>query len=175
MSEIVTLARPYAKAAYRFAKSESLTEQWSKQLAVSGGLVLNEDVSAFISRPGVSDEELTDLLCGDNADSEYVNFVRLMAENDRLSLLPQVVELFQLYREEDESVQAVDVYTAVKLSKKQRLSLIDALKKRTGKEISLTAHIDPSLIGGAKIYCGDLVIDGSLRGKIDRMKTKLTN
>lgn len=175
MSEVITLARPYAKAAYRFAKSEAVVEQWSRQLAVSGGLMLNEDVAVFIRRPGVSDEALVELLCGSDADDEYVNFIRLMAENNRLSLLPQVVQLFQLYREQDQSIQAVDVYTAFELSDVQRLGLIAALKKRTGKEISLTSHIDKTLIGGAKIYCGDLVIDGSLRGKIDRMRTKLTN
>lgn len=175
MSEVITLARPYAKAAYRFAKSEAVVEQWSRQLAVSGGLMLNEDVAVFIRRPGVSDEALVELFCGSDAGDEYVNFIRLMAENNRLSLLPQVVQLFQLYREQDQSIQAVDVYTAFKLSDVQRLSLIAALKKRTGKEISLTSHIDKTLIGGAKIYCGDLVIDGSLRGKIDRMRTKLTN
>ncbi|WP_154224172.1 F0F1 ATP synthase subunit delta [Marinicella rhabdoformis] len=175
MNERVTLARPYAKAAYEFAKSASVVEQWSNDLSVAGGLTENDDILSFINQPNVLVDELVKLLCGEFATEEYTNLIRLMAANDRLSLLPQVAQLFHLYKEEDEASQTVDVYTAVEMTDAQQQALIAALSKKTGKKISINAHIDASLIGGARIVCGDLVIDGTLRGKVDRMKTKLTN
>lgn len=175
MNERVTLARPYAKAAYEFAKSASVVEQWSNDLSVAGGLTENEDIMSFINQPNVLVDELVKLLCGEFATEEYTNLIRLMAANDRLSLLPQVAQLFHLYKEEDEAAQTVDVYTAVAMTEAQLQALIAALSKKTGKKISVVSHIDESLIGGARIVCGDLVIDGTLRGKVDRMKTQLTN
>lgn len=175
MNERVTLARPYAKAAFEFAKSESVVEQWSKDLSVAGGLAGNDDVIAFINQPNVLVDQLIALLCGDQVSEHYANFIRMMAENDRLSLLPEVAQLFHHYKDEDEQSQSVDVYSAVELTEAQKQALTEALSKKTGKKISLTSHIDTTLLGGARIVCGDLVIDGTLRGKVDRLKTTLTN
>jgi F-type H+-transporting ATPase subunit delta len=89
--------------------------------------------------------------------------------------LPEVAELFQYYLERDSQSLTVDVYSAVPLSDAQKQNMTAALSKRTGKEISLQTHIDESLMGGARIHCGDLVIDGTLRGKVERMKSELFN
>jgi len=175
MSELITLARPYAKAAFEFAKSESAVDQWSKDLLVAAGLAHDEQILHYFSRPDVLDEDLVQLVCGEGASEHYKNFVQMLIHNDRLSLLPEVAELYQFYLEQDSQSLTVDVYAAVELTDVQKQAMTAALSKRTGKQISLQTHIDDTLMGGARIHCGDLVIDGTLRGKIDRMKTQLFN
>lgn len=175
MSELITLARPYAKAAFEFAKSESVIDQWSKDLMVAAGLAQDDKILNYFSRPDVPDEDLVQLVCGENASEHYKNFVRLLVDNDRLSLLPEVAELYQYYLEQDSQALTVDVYSAVELTEAQKQAMTAALSKRTGKQISLNTQIDETLMGGARIHCGDLVIDGTLRGKVDRLKTQLFN
>ena len=175
MSELITLARPYAKAAFEFAKSESQVDQWSKDLLVAAGLAHDEQILNYFSQPEVREDDLVQLVCGDGASEQYQNFVRLLAQNDRLSLLPEVADLYQYYLEQDSQSLTVDVYSAVELSEAQKQAMTAALSKRTGKQISLVTHLDDTLMGGARIHCGDLVIDGTLRGKVDRLKTQLFN
>ncbi len=175
MSELITLARPYAKAAYEFAKSVDQVSQWQKQLAVAAGLAEHDDVAMIFTDPDVTDQQLVDLIVGDAKDSHYENFIRLMIENDRLPLLPDVAELYQHYYEQDSGALSVQVQSAAPLSEDQQQRLTAALSRRTGKDITLSIEVDASLLGGAKIHCGDLVIDGTLSGKIERLKTELFN
>ena len=175
MSELITLARPYAKAAFEFAKSESVVDQWSRDLLVAAGLAHDEQILHYFSQPDVRDEDLVQLVCGKGASEAYQNFVKLLVQNDRLSLLPEVAELYQYYLEQDSQSLTVDVFSAVELTAEQKLAMTAALGKRTGKQISLQTHIDSTLMGGARIHCGDLVIDGTLRGKVNRLKTQLFN
>jgi F-type H+-transporting ATPase subunit delta len=175
MSELITLARPYAKAAYEFAKSVDKVTQWQNQLAIAAGMAEHDVVADIFSNPNVTDGELVTLIAGDNKDEHYQNFIKLMIENDRLTLLPDVAQLYQHYYEEDSGAQTVEVYAAAPLTDDQQKRLIEALSKRTGKDISLQIEVDETLLGGAKIYCGDLVIDGTLGGKVERLKTELFN
>ncbi|MCX7546142.1 F0F1 ATP synthase subunit delta [Marinicella gelatinilytica] len=175
MSELITLARPYAKAAYEFAKSVDKVADWQKQLAVAAGMAEHDVAAAIFSDPDVTDAQLVTLIAGDDSDEHYQNFIKLMIENDRLSLLPDVAQLYQYYYEQDSGAQTVDVYAAAPLSDDQQQRLVEALSRRTGKDISLHIEVDETLLGGAKIYCGDLVIDGTLSGKIERLKTELFN
>ncbi len=175
MSELITLARPYAKAAFEFAKSESAVDQWSSNLLVAAGLAQDEQILNYFGRPDVVDEDLVQLVSGNDASEHYKNFVRLLVENDRLSLLPEVAELYQYYLEQDSQSLTVDVFSAVELTDSQKQAMTAALSKRTGKQISLQTHIDVDMMGGARIHCGDLVIDGTLSGKVERMKTELFN
>ncbi|KAA3640366.1 MAG: F0F1 ATP synthase subunit delta [Proteobacteria bacterium] len=175
MSELITLARPYAKAAYEFAKSVDKVTEWQKQLAIAAGMAEHEVVAGIFSNPDITDGQLVALIVGDDNDQHYQNFIKLMIENDRLSLLPDVAQLYQHYYEQDSGAQTVDVYSAAALSDEQQQRLVEALGRRTGKSINLNIEIDETLLGGAKIYCGDLVIDGTLSGKIERLKTELFN
>ena len=175
MSELITLARPYAKAAYEYAKSVNTVTEWQRELAVAAGLAKNDEVAESFSDPDVTDEQLIQLISGKDGDEHYRNFIRLMNDNDRLSLLPEVAELYQYYYEKDSGAQTVEVNSAAPLTDEQQKKLTAALSQRTGKKINLNIRIDESLLGGAKIYCGDLVIDGTLRGKIERLKTELFN
>ena len=145
------------------------------KLMVAAGLAQDDQILDYFSQPNVLVDDLVRLVGGDEASEAYKNFVRLLAENNRLSLLPEVAELFQYYSEQDSQSLTVDVYSAIELTGEQREAMTAALNKRMGKQISLNTHIDESLMGGARIHCGDLVIDGTLRGKIDRLKTQLFN
>lgn len=175
MSETITLARPYAKAAFEFAKSEAAVDQWSTNLLVAAGMAQDEQILDFFNNPDVVDDDLVQLIGGDEASEYYKNFIHLLAANDRLSILPEVAELFQYYLELDSQALTVEVYSAVELSAAQKTAMTAALSKRTGKDISLQTHIDHDMLGGARIYCDDLVIDGTLRGKVERLKTKLVS
>ena len=175
MSELITLARPYAKAAYEFAKSEDKIAEWQNQLAIAAGMAEHETVADIFSDPNVTDDQLVALIAGDDTDNHYRNLIKLMIENNRLALLPEVAQQYQHYYEQDSGAQTVDVYSAAPLSDDQQQRLTEALSRRIGKDITLHIEVDESLLGGAKIYCGDLVIDGTLGGKVERLKTELFN
>ncbi len=175
MSELITLARPYAKAAYEHAKDTGTVQAWSNELRVAGGMAQSDDVQALFHRPDVATDALVNLVAGDGGDAHYRNFIRLLADNDRLPLLAEIAGLFEFFKEQDTQQQTVDVYSAVSLSDDHQKRMIAALEKRTGKKISLRTHLDESLLGGARIHCGDLVIDGTLKGKVERLKSELFN
>ena len=175
MAEYVTLARPYAKAAFDFAKGAGLVDSWMQNLSVSAGLAsVNEVVQSFTS-PDKDNQQLVAMLSGADADEGYKNFIQLMADNNRLVLLPDVVTVFKHISEEDAKALSADVYTAAELDADQLDKIAASLAKRTGKTVNLHQHTDPSLLSGARIVAGDLVIDGSLKAKLEKLKTELLN
>ncbi|MCF6319720.1 MAG: ATP synthase F1 subunit delta, partial [Proteobacteria bacterium] len=105
----------------------------------------------------------------------YKNLIQLMSDNNRVALLPDMVNVFKLISEQDAKVLSADVFTAHELDQKQLDSISTSLSKRTGKTINLTQHVDTSLLSGARIVAGDLVIDGSLKAKLAKLKTELLN
>jgi F-type H+-transporting ATPase subunit delta len=175
MAEYVTLARPYAKAAFDFAKNSELIESWMKQLTVSAGIASISEVADSFSSPTKNNDQLVDILVGSDADSGYRNFVALMADNNRLALLPDVVNVYKYISDQDAKSLSADVYTAVELDQDQLESIKSSLSKRTGKTVNLNQHLDVSLLSGARIVAGDLVIDGSLKAKLEKLKTELLN
>jgi len=175
MAEYVTLARPYAKAAFDYAKSAGLVDSWMQQLTVSAGVASIAEVAQSFSSPTKSNDQLVAILTGSDADDGYKNLLQLMADNNRLALLPDVVTVFKFISEQDAKALSADVYTAAELDQKQLDSIIASLSKRTGKTVKLNQHIDTSLLSGARIVAGDLVIDGSLKAKLEKLKTELLN
>jgi len=175
MAEYVTLARPYAKAAFDFAKDAGLVDSWMQQLTVSAGLASLDKIEHSFSSPEKDNAKLVDILAGSEADEGYRNFVQLMADNNRLALLPDVVNVYKYISEQDAKSLSADVYSAAKLNKSQLDGIASSLEKRTGKSIKLSQHIDASLLSGARIVAGDLVIDGSLKAKLEKLKTELLN
>ena len=175
MAEYVTLARPYAKAAFDYAKGAGLVDSWLKQLTVSAGLASVDKVSASFSSPEKDNSQLVGMLAGTDADVGYTNLIQLMADNNRLALLPDVVNVFKYISEQDAKALSADVFTAAELDQKQLESISASLSKRTGKMVNLTQHVDKSLLSGARIVAGDLVIDGSLKAKLAKLKTELLN
>jgi len=175
MAEYVTLARPYAKAAFDFAKSAGLVDSWMQQLTVSAAIASISEVAQSFSSPDKNNDQLVGILVGTDADDGYKNLISLMADNNRLELLPDVVNVFKHISEQDAKALSADVYTAVELNQEQLESIKASLSKRTGKTVNLKQFVDKSLLSGARIVAGDLVIDGSLKAKLEKLKTELLN
>ncbi len=175
MSELITLARPYARAAFAHARENGQIEQWERWLAEAGALAAAPQVRALFTNPEQTDETLVKLLAGEGADEGFVNFLRLLADNDRLLLLPEIHQLFSQYAEEAARTLTVDVYSASDMPAGQLDKLKQALGKKLDRTVKIRTHKDESLIGGARIQAGDLVIDGTLKGKLDKLRSELLN
>ena len=175
MTEFVTLARPYAKAAFDYAKSVDQVDAWLKYLAVSAGLASVAKIANAFASPDKDNKTLVSLLGQEDAEEGFENFLKLLADNNRLGLLPDILVLFKFINEQDSKVLSADVFTAEKLDREQLTSIASSLSKRTQKNIKLQQHIDKSLLSGVRIQAGDLVIDGSLKAKLEKLKTQLLN
>lgn len=172
MSELATLARPYAVAAYKRAKETGATDKWSKTLSFLAALMGDELISAAASNPKASRGQFTRGfldLCEGHLDTESENFVRLLVSNRRLNLLKQISEQFENYRAEEEGYVAVSVRSAYAVDDGQRTQMESILTKTLGKTPRLDVTVDESLIGGVLIKAGDRVIDASVRGQIQRL------
>ncbi len=173
MSEIITLARPYAKAAFDVADGDSALAGWSQALEIAAALASDQRVSGLFDNPAIDDSQLKQVFDQDNAPAGFDNFVALLIENDRLPLLPPVRELFEQLKAEAEQALQVTVRSATALNDSYKARISEALGKRFGKKIELNCEIDEALLGGAVIHAGDQVIDGSLHGKLQRMSDSL--
>ena len=178
MAELITLARPYAKAAFEVAMVDSGLENWSKMLAVVASIADNEVVAAMLSSPSLAAEQLAQSLidvCGDELDGKGQNFIRLLAENKRLSLLPEISTLFEILKANQERAVDVEITTAFEISSEVSNQLAEALKTRLQREINLSTQVNQSLIGGAVIRAGDTVIDSSVRGKLTKLAESMNS
>ncbi len=177
MSDLVTAARPYARAILELGDSEKAQAKWSKQLQFMAAASLDPELHKLVTDPRLTKQEVADLFttaCGDDIDEQGKNLIKLLAENGRLTILPELSMLYDKLRADAQGTVEAEVYSARRLSKEQRLTLEEALKKRLGREVKITSHVDKSLLGGALIRAGDLVIDGSLKGRIEKLNAALT-
>jgi F-type H+-transporting ATPase subunit delta len=176
MAELVTLARPYAQAAFDCARKADKLSDWASALQTAANIAADPKFSGLIDDPRFGSEQLQQLLFdigGDDFSPDVQNFLRTMIENGRLSLLPEVSQLYnQLYNREQNRVD-VEVVSAYAVKKPQERALTEALEKRFGKSVELHTRIDKSLIGGAIIRVGDEVIDGSLAGGLKQLANQL--
>ena len=175
MSDLTTIARPYAKAAFDFAVEANAVESWLEQLTFAAQVSQDNTVQAYL-RGGASVEQATTLfisVCGEQVESKGQNFLKLMAENHRLLALPQVLEQFCELKAEHEQTVNVDVTSAVKLKAAQTKTLSAALEKRLARKVKLNCKVDKSIISGLVIQAGDMVIDGSIQGKLNRLSQSL--
>lgn len=172
MAEKVTVARPYAKAAFELAREQGDFARWSNVLAAAAAVVHDSRVARLLSNPRVQPSELIDLIAAASGDALHEsgrNFLNTLAHNRRLSVLPEVAAHFEELRAEVENIADVHVTSASELDSKQRERLSLALGKRLKREIRLHCAVDAALIGGAIVRSGDFVIDGSLRGRLERL------
>jgi F-type H+-transporting ATPase subunit delta len=126
----------------------------------------------------VTGEQLVELLAGVSKGAGGkggTNFLLALAENRRLALLPEIAAQFETLRAEVENVVDVEVIAAQEIAPAQHKKLAAALKRRLGREVRMHTRIDETLIGGAIVRAGDLVIDGSLKGRLARLGSALTN
>lgn len=175
MSQAITLARPYARALFLLAKEAGLLKSVSESLIFSAQASVVPELATLLGNPRVSDAQLLDLLSPVEANETMQRFLTVLAENNRLALLPEVSELFEQLRAESERVLKANITSAVVLSDAELSKLTDALKKRFGREVEVQTSVDASLIGGSIIDTGDLVIDGSVRNKLARLNAGLTH
>ncbi|MGC1181846.1 F0F1 ATP synthase subunit delta [Legionella sp.] len=178
MSDSTTIARPYAKAIFEYALAEKELAEWSAHLITLARVVLNFEAAQFIENPVSTVEQHIELLqevinAGSNNNKSINNLIALLATNKRLMLLPEISALYEVHRAEQEKILDVEVSSYSDLSAKQQERLIQSLSQRLQRKVSLKINIDPSLLGGAIIRAGDLVIDGSVRGKLNKLSTGL--
>ncbi|HEY1889609.1 MAG TPA: F0F1 ATP synthase subunit delta [Steroidobacteraceae bacterium] len=177
MADKSTIARPYAKAAFEEARDRKRLGPWSEALRTEAAVVSDARVAALLGNPRVTPEELAGLvieIAGAQLDEEGRNFVRTLADNRRLSLLPEIAARFDELKSEAEGVVDVTVTSAAPLDDSQLGKLAAALERRLGRSVRLHCATDAALIGGAVLRAGDLVIDGSLRGRLERIAYELT-
>jgi F-type H+-transporting ATPase subunit delta len=177
MADKSTIARPYAKAAFEEARDRKRLGPWSQALHTAAAVVSDPRVEELLGNPRVTPEELAALvieIAGPELDEEGRNFVRTLADNRRLSLLPEISTLFDELKGEAEGVVDVTVTSAAPLDDSQRGKLAAALERRLGRTVRLQCATDPDLLGGAVLRAGDMVIDGSLRGRLERIAYELT-
>ena len=176
MAERATIARPYAKAAFAAASDANALAAWSRGLALVTEIVADPRVTELVKNPELDSSQVADFITavgGDKLDAEMQNFVRVLAANQRLLLLPEITALYEMQRAEVENTVDVEVVSAVQLDAAQTEKLSAALRARLKRQIKMRNTVDAGLLGGAVIHAGDLVIDGSLKGRLERLRTEL--
>ena len=177
MAELVTIARPYAEAAFRLAREKSIFDQWSEMLRLLDMIVADERVARCIGDPKVSSQQLEGLvlgICGEQLDGAGRNFVQVLVHNDRLTAVPAIRELFEQLRLEHEGVLEAQIHSAFAIDNAQVDELVRKLEAKYQRKVRAEVSVDPQLIGGVKIVVGDKVFDATVRGKLDAMSAALT-
>lgn len=172
MAEKITVARPYAKAAFEYARDHKRFAEWSQMLSTAATVVADERVATLLGNPRVTPEQLVAFIAdiaGSSLDEHGRNFLNTLAQNRRLDLLPEITAAYETLRAEIENTADVQVISAVALSDAQRDRLANALRKRLKREVRLHCDVDASLLGGAIVRSGDMVIDGSLKAGLERL------
>ncbi len=171
-----TIARPYAKAVFELALEKQHLQQWSDLLFILATVSLDESVQKLIHEPSFPDAELAQLfidVAGQYADENGKTFFQLLAQNKRLSVLADIKANYEHLKSEQEKSLEVSVVSFIEMSDAQKQALAQSLKERLKRDISINEKIDKSILGGAIIRAGDMVIDGSVKGKLDKLKTEV--
>jgi len=178
MAERATIARPYAKAAFEYARDANDFAGWSQALARAAEIVADPRVAELTKSPQCSAADVVSLItdvAGASLNPAMRNFLRVLAENHRLLLLPEIAAHYEEFRSAVENTVDVEVVSAVKLDAAQSSRLSAALAKRLKRNVRMRTSVDESLLGGAVLRAGDLVIDGSLKGRLERLATELAS
>ena len=176
MAEPSTVARPYAEAAFRLARDANALAKWSGMIGALGQVAEDKRVRAAIADPAHSDAHAAGIfisILAGKLDGQAENFVRVLAENNRLELLPEIQLQFEVLKNEREGVVEVEVYSAFELTEAQIADLAQRLEKRTSRKVRTRVEVDKNLIGGVKVVIGDKVIDGSARGQLVALENAL--
>ena len=176
MSELSTLARPYAEAVFRMAQAENDLAKWSPRIATLAAIVSDEQVARLNADPSVSADRVAGLIidvAGVDLGERGANFVKVLAENGRLALLPEISAQFETLKANAEGVVEATITSAQALTQTQVDELVAGLKAKFNRSVTVQVAVDPELIGGAVIAIGDQVIDGSVRGRLQRMSFAL--
>ena len=176
MAEFLTLARPYAKAAFAYASEQNATDAWSNALQLLSAAVQDEAFSAYLNRPELTPAEQVDLFAkvlGSEQTAAVSNFLTLLADNGRLALLPEIDTEFEQLKSQNNNTVDVVIESAFPLDSVQEQKLAHALEKRLNSAVKVTVEVNPALIAGVVIRAGDQVIDDSALSKLEKMRTRL--
>jgi F-type H+-transporting ATPase subunit delta len=176
MLEKTTIARPYAQAAFAQAREEGALESWTEFLRLLDAVVADTRMQKIMHHPRVTPEQLADIIfavAGGRLSESQQNFVRLLIASERLPFAPQIRKLFDAQRAEAESIAEVEVISAYPLNEALRKKIAESMARRINKRIELKASSNQKLIGGAVIRIGDSVIDASLKGRLEELRTRL--
>ncbi|MFK0570231.1 F0F1 ATP synthase subunit delta [Endozoicomonas sp.] len=170
--ELTTCARPYAKAAFEYARDSSRLSEWSDMLSLCASVTAYQKVVDMLGNPQLSGAQQADAiigLCQGDLDKPVENYLRVLSEHRRLKLLPEIVVLYAQLKAEQERSQQVQVTSAYPLSQEQQDRLAEKMAVRLERSVHLVTEIDSSILGGVIVKAGDLVIDGSLRARLSKL------
>ena len=172
MAELSTLARPYARAAFEYARDNSALDAWQEQLGTAAAVTMDPAMQAVLNNPALTAEQqaaqLSDV-CGDSLGAEARNYIAILASNKRLPLLPEIYDMFAQFKANQEKSVDVEVISAFDLEQSIQDKLAAVLGKKLEREVKVTSETDADLLGGVLIRAGDLVIDGSVRGRLNKL------
>lgn len=177
MADRLTIARPYARAAFGQARADGRLGPWSTALGRAALAVTDDRVRALFGSPKVTGAQLAALvtgIAGSDVDAHLRNFIALLAENKRLPFLPEIAQIFAQLKADAERTIDVAVTSAAPMGDAEQQKLVAALEKRFERKVQLSTDVDPSLIGGAIVRAGDLTIDGSLKSRLGRLAHELS-
>ncbi|MDE2342183.1 MAG: F0F1 ATP synthase subunit delta [Betaproteobacteria bacterium] len=176
MAEITTIARPYAEAVFKLALEEKALERWSESLQWLSAVASDPEMAALMGNPRLDRAQLADIflsICEGKLSEEGQRLVRLLVDNHRISVLPAISHQFETLRHQHEGMLDAQIVSAFPLSAQELEQLVNALEMRFARKIQPEVSVDASLIGGVKVTVGDVVIDGSVRARIDQMAVAL--
>jgi len=176
MAELSTLARPYAEAVFRIADSSGRLGDWSDTLSDLANVSVDPSIAAAINDPNVSSPKVAGLfiqVLAGRMTAEAENFVRVLAENQRLELLPEIAAQYEVLKNDREGIVDAHVTSAFPMTDTQLAELAAQLERKTGKRVKAQISIDPELIAGVRIVIGDKVIDGSARAQLNALEAAL--
>ena len=177
MAELSNIARPYARAVFELAKARADYSVWSEQLDMLAAVAVDPNVVGLFNNPRVSRRDLALVfmdVCGDRLDENVKNLVRLLAQNRRLHALPAIAEQYEHLRAEAEQTVQAELESALPVSDTQQQRIVEALSQRMGRRVELTVKTNKELLGGAVVRAGDLVIDGSIRARLEKLATAIS-
>ena len=178
MAEISTIARPYATAVFEIAKATKNYPVWSQQLQVLAAIVADAQMRSLIGNAAVKKEQVVKLIAevaGDKLNATGRNLVKVLAEQGRLGVAAEIASQYEELRAVAEATLEAEVISAFPVDAAQQQSIATALQKRLGRKVNITSTVDPSLLGGAIVRAGNLVIDGSALGRLQMLTTRLAH
>lgn len=178
MAELSTLARPYAKAAFELAQDAHKFQEWGEALNALAAAVKSPELAGLIGHPALFKDDLADVLAktlGDTLGAEGAALVKLLVENKRLPITPFIAEQYEALRAEAEARVDVEITSAVEVSEAQQQQLATAVGNRLERRVVVSWKTDETLVAGAVIRAGDLVIDGSVKGELEKLRTALAS
>ncbi len=176
MAEQTTIARPYAQAVFSLANEQGKLKDWSEMLALAATVASNEEMAALIDNPSVARDQVVEVfldVCGNRLTEEGKNLIKVLVDNGRLAFLPEIAALYEVERSNAEGTLVAEVTSAKALTDAQQTAIAAGLKKRFGRDVTLECKVNDSLIGGAVIRAGDVVIDGSVTAKLEKLSHQL--